>query len=188
MVCNLRRRLRSEPRRGVIQTSHEPDALLHLRCIHGRLLALVLLTSRPSDHSAGEFAILLQHQAGQRQQGSNGCRRVAMAAAFHGIQRRAHLRCGRFAEGREPRPLVRRALAVNLAPFTIAVGRVGIHGLASSLMGVVGMGLWETGLPGRDGRTPWASYLSYQPVSRAISQGWPADMTARIRRTCSGLQ
>ena len=55
-------------------------------------------------------------------------------------------------------------------------------------MAVVGMGLWETGLPRRDGRTPWAGYLSYQPVSRAISQGWPAGMAARIRRTFSGIQ
>ena len=47
-------------------------------------------------------------------------------------------------------------------------------------MGVVGMGLWETGLPRRDGRTPWASYLTYQPVIRANSQGWPAGMAARI--------
>ena len=188
MVCNLRLRLLPEPRRSIIQTSHETDAPLHLRCRDGRLLALVLLTRRPSDHSAGEFAILLQHQDGQRQQGSNGFRRVAMAAVFHGIQRCAHLRGGRFAEGREPRPLVRRSLAVNLAPLTIAVGWVGIHGLASSLMGLVGMGLWETGLPRRDGRTPWASYLSYQPVSRANSQGWPAGMAARICRTCSGAQ
>ena len=111
-----------------------------------------------------------------------------MAAVFHGIQRCAHLRCGRFAEGREPRPLVRRALAVNLAPFTIAGGRVSIHGLASSLMAVVGMGSWETGLPRRNGRTPWASYLSYQPVSRASSLGWPAGMTARICWTCPGVQ
>ena len=111
-----------------------------------------------------------------------------MAAVFHGIQRCAHLRGGRFAEGREPRPLVKRALAVNLAPFTIAVGWVGIHGLASSLMGVVGMGLWETGLPRRDGRTPWASQLSHRPVSRASSQGLPAGMTARICRICSGVQ
>ena len=111
-----------------------------------------------------------------------------MAAVFHGIQRCAHLRGGRFAEGREPRPLVKRALAVNLAPFTIAVGRVGIHGLASSLMGVVGMGLWETGSTRRDGRTPWTSQLSHRPVSRASSQGWTAGMTARICRICSGVQ
>ena len=83
MVRNFRRRLLPEPRRGVIQTSHEPDAPLHLRCCHGRLLALVLLTRRPSDHSAGEFAFLLQHQAGQRQQGSNGRRRVARKAVSH---------------------------------------------------------------------------------------------------------
>ena len=88
------------------------------------------------------------------------------------------LRCGRFAEGRELRPLVRRSLAVNLAPLTIAVAWVDIHGLASILMGLVGMGSWETGLPWRDGRTPWASYLLYQPVSTAT----------RIRRTCSGVQ
>ena len=61
MVCNLRRRLLPEPRRGIIQTSHEPDALLHLRCCQGRLLAPALLARRPSDHSAGEFAFLLQH-------------------------------------------------------------------------------------------------------------------------------
>ena len=79
-------------------------------------------------------------------------------------------------EGREPSPLVRRALAVNLAPLTIAVGRVGIHGLAYSLMGLVGMGLWETGFPRRNGRTPWAIQLSYQPVSRANSQGRPVGM------------
>ena len=59
IICNLRLRLRLEPRRDVIQTSHEPDAPLHLRCCHGRLLAPVLLTRRPSDHSAGEFAFLL---------------------------------------------------------------------------------------------------------------------------------
>ena len=50
------------------------------------------------------------------------------------------------------------------------------------------MGLWETGLPRRDGRTPRATYLSYQPVSMANSQGWPAGMAAKIRRTCSGVQ
>ena len=66
IVCNLWLRLRSEPRRGVIQASHQPDALLHLRCCHGGLLALVLLTHRPSDHSVGEFPFLLQQQAGQR--------------------------------------------------------------------------------------------------------------------------
>ena len=81
MVCNLRLRLLPELCRGIIQASHEPDAPLHLRCCHGRLLALVLLTRRPSDHSAGEFAFLLQHQAGQRQQGSNGCRRAALTCA-----------------------------------------------------------------------------------------------------------
>ena len=111
-----------------------------------------------------------------------------MAAAFHGVQRRAHLRCGRFAEGRALRPLVRRALAVNLAPLTIAAGWVGIHGLASSLMGLVGMVLWEITLPRGDGRTPWVSYLSYQPVSRAKSQSWPAGMAARIRRPFPGVQ
>ena len=156
MVCNLRLRLLPEPRRGVIQTSHQPNAPLHLRCCHGRLLTLVRLTRRPCDHSVGEFAFLLQHQAGQRQQGPIGFRRIAMAAVFHCIQRCAHLRGGRFAEGREPRQLVGRALAVNLAPFTGAGGWVGIHGLASSLMGVVGMGLRETGSTRRDGRTPWA--------------------------------
>ena len=51
-----------------------------------------------------------------------------------------------------------------------------------------GMGLWETGLPRRDGRTPWANQLSYQPVSRANSQGWPAGMAARMCRICSGVQ
>ena len=105
-----------------------------------------------------------------------------------GESRCAHLRGGRFAEGREPRPLVKHTLTVNLAPFTTAVGWVGIHGLASSLMGLVGMGLWETGLPRREGRTPWASQLSYQPVSTASSQGWPAGRAARICRTCSGVQ
>ena len=81
MVRNLRRRLRSEPRHGVIQTSHQPDAPLHLRCCHGRLLTLVLLARRPSDHSVGEFAFLLQHQAGQRQQGPIGFRRIALTCA-----------------------------------------------------------------------------------------------------------
>ena len=81
IVCNLRLRLRSEPRRGAIQASHQPDALLHLRCCHGELLALVLLTHRPSDYSVGEFAFLLQHQPGQRQQGSIGFRRVALTCA-----------------------------------------------------------------------------------------------------------
>ena len=33
------------------------------------------------------------------------------------------------------------------------------------------MGLRETGSTWRDGRTPWASYLPYQPVSRASSSG-----------------
>ena len=111
-----------------------------------------------------------------------------MAAAFHGIQRCAHLRGGRFVEGREPSPLVRRALAVNLAPLTIAVAWVGIHGLASSLRGLFGMGLWETGLPRRDGRTPRATYLSYQPVSRANSQERRAGITSRVCRTCSSVQ
>ena len=93
----------------MVQTSHQPDALLNLRCCYGRLLARVLLTRRPSNHSAGEFPFLLQHQAGQRQQAPIGLRRVAMAAVFHGIQRCTDLRCGRLTEGREPRPLVRRA-------------------------------------------------------------------------------
>ena len=141
----------------MVQASHQHDALLNLRRCYGRLLARGLLTRRPSNHSAGEFPFLLQHQAGQRQQAPIGLRRVAMAAVFHGIQRRTDLRCGRLTQGREPRPLVRRALAVDLAPFTGAVGRVGIHGLASSLMGMVGMGLWELGLPRRHGPTPWAT-------------------------------
>ena len=50
------------------------------------------------------------------------------------------------------------------------------------------MGLWEITLPRGDGRTPWVSYLSYQPVSRANSQGWPAGTAARICRTCSDVQ
>ena len=85
----------------------------------------------------------------------------------------AHLRCGRFAEGSEPRPLVRRALTVNLAPLTIAGGRVDIHGLASSLMA------WLVWVCGRS-RYPGVMAGPHRPVSFRISPS--AGRTARAGR------
>ena len=52
MVHNLRLRLRSAPRCRIMQTSHQPDALLHLRCCYGRRLALVLLARRMAQNGA----------------------------------------------------------------------------------------------------------------------------------------
>ena len=55
-------------------------------------------------------------------------------------------------------------------------------------MGAVGMGLYEIGLPRRDGRTPWASYLSYQPVADAQLTGDGSAAITDGAADCDDLQ